>query len=146
MKVIPAMTFLHTCFLIFVHASSIGFRSHVQTQMAVWLWFTSIDEFCRSVWASLEELTDMFYFCFWHHHILHPSFRGLIYLLLLVFQPVESKTLVGWGGRLEIHLLATHISELWDSHVCGRCFLLCHPCKGVAMLQETHSFPQLSAL
>lgn len=38
----------HTRLLIFVHASSIGFRSYVQTQMNVWLWFTSIDEFCRS--------------------------------------------------------------------------------------------------
>jgi hypothetical protein len=35
----------------------------------------------------VEELTGMCYFCFWSHRILHPSFRGLMDLLLLVCQP-----------------------------------------------------------
>ena len=144
MKVIPAVTFSHTYLLIFVHASSIGCRSHVQTQMTVWLWFTSIDEFCRSLWASLEELTYVIFALgiITYYTLLSEAW----YLLLLVCQPVESRTIIGWGGRLEIHLLATRMSELSDSYVCGSCFLEGHPCKGVAEYEETQSFPQLSAL
>lgn len=101
--------------------------------MIVWLWFTSIDEFCRSVWASLEELTDMCYFCFWYHHTLHPSFRGLIYLLLLICQPGESGQLLaeveGWKS-----LFWLPTSQNCQIHM----FVVVAFCK-VTLVKELHS-------
>jgi hypothetical protein len=81
------MKYSNTSLFIFAYANSKGL-DHTYMEAAEHLCdhvLSVCNQFCRySLWASVEEITDLCHSCSWCHCTVYPSCRAMIVCLLLL--------------------------------------------------------------